>query len=261
MNRFKTKKRFGQHFLKDQSILSGICREARLSGSDFCVEIGPGQAALTNHLLETGANIHAIEIDQRLEPLLKRLVNSHKQFSYTLADVLTVDFNAIYPHKDITVVGNLPYEISTPLLFRMIEHRSNITSMVFLLQKEVVDRLTAQVGTNDYGRLSVMIQYYFNTEGLMVVGPEAFSPPPKVVSQVVKLTPIERTWVEHQPWEQFVKYFFAQKRKMLRQRFKGYLESSDWEQLGIEPTMRPQEVSLDKLLKMYSLLLSRDIRF
>ena len=254
MTGFRTKKRFGQHFLVDQMILSSICECAGLSTGDKCIEIGPGQGALTRYLLNTNADVHAIEIDQRLVPVLEKLKKQHTHFSYTLSDVLEVELSEILGASPVSVVGNLPYEISTPLLFKLVEYRSRVKQMVFLLQKEVVERITASVGTKAYGRLAVMMQYYFSVEGLLVVPPEAFSPPPKVMSQVVRLVPIERVWVDHEKLSIFVKMLFSQQRKMLRQRFKAFLSSEDWDLLGINSEMRPSQLPMNDILKLYDYL-------
>ena len=259
MSAFRTKKRFGQHFLVDQQILFGICNYAELDASVSCIEIGPGQGALTKFLLETDAKLHAIEIDKRLVPTLDKFVSQHKQFSYTLADVLSVDFSSLINTSKVTIVGNLPYEISTPLLFKLVEDRDKITQMVFLLQKEVVDRIVAPVGSKAYGRLSVMMQYYFEVTGLMVVPPEAFSPPPRVVSQVVRLRPIEREWVDHDALSSFVKFLFSQQRKMLRQRLKPYLTAEDWHLLKVDPTQRPSDLSLEIILSIFNHLQKKGI--
>lgn len=251
MTKFKTKKRFGQHFLVDQKILSSICGYAHLQEGMQCIEIGPGQGALTKFLVKTSAKIHAIEIDKRLVPTLEGFVSKHENFSYSLSDVLVVDFEEIFQQDIVTVIGNLPYEISTPLLFKLVNVRHAIDQMVFLLQKEVVDRIIAPVGTKAYGRLSVMMQYYFDCEGLVVVPPEAFSPPPKVISQVVRLRPIQRDWVDHDQFSLFVKFLFAQQRKMLRQRFKPYMGTEAWDKLCIDASSRPGDLPLDAVIKLF----------
>lgn len=262
MNQFRTRKRFGQHFLTDQGVLSDICGASQLSPKDVCIEIGPGQGALTKFLIQTGAQVHAVEIDQRLEPVLKNFSVKHSNFTFTMADVLKVPLSDLYSEDEkVTIVGNLPYEISTPLLFKLIDSRSSIRHMVFLLQKEVVDRMVAVPGTKAYGRLSVMTQYYFSAEALTLVPAESFSPPPNVLSQVIKLEPLQREWVDHQSLESFVKYLFAQRRKMLRQRFKSYLSDQDWKMLGLDPTLRPQDLDLDMILKMFMCLHEKGSQF
>lgn len=247
---YRTKKRFGQHFLKDASVLESITQYCQLSPESCCVEIGPGQGALTRYLVKTNADVHAIEIDRDLIPGLDKIKAKNPNFSYTLADVLSVSIETLFPKNTISLVGNLPYEISTPLLFKLIPSREKCSSMVFLLQKEVVDRICATVGSNDYGRLSVMMQYYFSVEALRVVEKEAFHPPPKVVSQVVRLVPLIKNWVDHEQLENFVKYIFAQKRKMLRQRFKDVFNAEDWACLGIVETQRPQSLTVDQIINM-----------
>lgn len=257
---FQKKKRFGQHFLINQKVLESICHYAQLNEGVRCVEIGPGQGALTKHLLKTQAHLQAIEIDRRLEPMLKKLSNKHDQFSYIMSDALMVDWDKLLA-EPTTIVGNLPYEISTPLLFQLLHARKAITQMIFLLQKEVVDRICAEVGTKAYGRLSVMLQYYFTVKALDIVPPEDFSPPPKVMSQVVSLIPKDREWVDHDKLSVFVKFLFAYQRKMIRQRFKGYLEPFDWDNIGIDPTSRPQDLDLDSILTIYQHLETKGIDF
>ena len=257
MSAFRTKKRFGQHFLTDQMVLGHICDYAKLGKGQTCIEIGPGQGALTRFLLETGADIHAIEIDQRLIPTLEKFQKQHSHFSFTMSDVLNVDLSELLGNQSVSIIGNLPYEISTPLLFKLIDVRSQIQQMVFLLQKEVVERITAEVGTKAYGRLAVMMQYYFSVEGLLVVPPEAFSPPPKVMSQVVRLVPLSRDWLDHDALSAFVKYFFAQQRKMLRQRFKSYLTNEEWDSLGIDSAIRPSQLPLEDILRLFTYLQSQ----
>lgn len=250
---FRTKKRFGQHFLVNQTVLQAISDYCKLTPESFCIEVGPGQGALTRYLLMTDANIQAVEIDERLKPTLEKFKSAHQNFSYTMTDVLNVNLSSLMEGSVMTtVVGNLPYEISTPLLFKLVRSRRQIERMVFLLQKEVVDRITASPSTKAYGRLAVMMQYYFEVEGLVQVPPEDFNPPPRVMSQVVRLVPKARdSWVDHDLFSAFVKYLFAMQRKMLRQRFKGLLSPEDWAELEIDPTQRPQDLSLPTILSLY----------
>lgn len=256
---FRTKKRFGQHFLKDKSVLTNIASYCELKADELCIEIGPGQGALTQYLIDTGSKITAIEIDKRLVPTLDKL-KENENFSYILSDVLEVDISDLVEKgKKVKVVGNLPYEISTPLLFKLVEDRAIISKMVFLLQKEVVDRIVANVGSNDYGRLSVMMQYYFKTKALLIVDREAFNPPPKVTSQVVSLEPLEREWVDPKALENFVKLLFLHRRKMLRQRFKGKLGESEWAEIGIEPTRRAQSLSIEEILSLFQYCQDNDL--
>lgn len=258
---FRAKKQFGQHFLKDQYVLSMIADYCHLKSGDSCIEIGPGQGALTKHLLKTKAKIQAIELDKRLIPILDGLKDKYDNFTYLMSDVLDVNFSELIGDQNSKIVGNLPYEISTPLLFKLIEDRSQITMMVFLLQKEVVDRIVAKVGTNDYSRLSVMMQYYFDTEGLLLVEKEAFTPPPKVTSQVVRLKPIEREWVDHGAFEAFVKFLFLNRRKMLRQKFKGRLRVEKWSEIGIDETRRPQTLNMDEILHLFAYCQANNIAY
>ncbi|MEC7030614.1 MAG: 16S rRNA (adenine(1518)-N(6)/adenine(1519)-N(6))-dimethyltransferase RsmA [Pseudomonadota bacterium] len=252
---FRTKKQFGQHFLVNQATLQAIADYCSIGPEDCCVEIGPGKGALTRYLIQSQANITAVEIDTRLKPTLERFKQQHQNFSFLMGDVLEVDLASLAKGK-VTVAGNLPYEISTPLLFKLVHIRHQINRMVFLLQKEVVDRIVASPGTKAFGRLSVMMQYYFEVEGLLVVPPHDFNPPPKVMSQVVRLVPkVREDWVSYESFSQFVKYLFAMQRKMLRQRFKGMVTPEGWTSLNILPTNRPQDLDLDQILVLYRYLL------
>jgi|AntRauTorckE5430_2_1112549.scaffolds.fasta_scaffold00019_55 16S rRNA (adenine1518-N6/adenine1519-N6)-dimethyltransferase len=256
---FRTKKRFGQHFLIDKNVLSQIASYGDFAKGDFCIEIGPGQGALTKFLLKYDISLKAIELDQRLLPGLEAFQLKNENFSFILQDVLDVDFDELIDHKAI-IIGNLPYEISTPLLFKLVSHRLRVSKMVFLLQKEMVDRICAEVDTKAYGRLSVMMQYYYETESLLIVPKEAFKPPPKVVSQVIRLTPRKRNWVNHEAFEAFVKFLFQHPRKMLRQRFKDKIEPLIWIELNIDLTVRAQTLEMETILRLFAYIQENNIQ-
>jgi 16S rRNA (adenine1518-N6/adenine1519-N6)-dimethyltransferase len=251
MSRFAHNKRFGQHFLRDQSILRLIASYGHLNSDSICIEVGPGQGALTHHLIATGANIIAIELDTRLENRLNNLAQKHINFSLNMGDALVYDFDMLVNHQPFSLISNLPYEISTPMIFKLAKCK-NLQAVVLLLQQEVVMRMCADVGSSNYGRLSVMSQYYFNCEALVEVGPECFSPPPKVMSQVVRCIPKPRhDNIDDTKLEDFVKVLFAHRRKMIRQLFKNQLSDVDWQELGIDSSARPQSLSIEEIIRLF----------
>jgi 16S rRNA (adenine1518-N6/adenine1519-N6)-dimethyltransferase len=170
-----------------------------------------------------------------------------------MADALESDFEALTQHRQFSLVSNLPYEISTPLLFKLVNYANQVQEVVLLLQQEVVQRMCASVGSSHYGRLSVMAQYHFKCEALLEVNPEAFSPPPKVMSQVVRLKPIDRDdSINMKDFECFVKTLFLHRRKMIRQQFK-LIPQDAWQSIDIEPTQRPQALSVAAVIKLFKL--------
>lgn len=237
------KKRFGQHFLRDPHWLAAIADVCVQTAGDGTIEIGPGQGALTAYLLERLGAIHAVEIDRDLlEGLKNRFGSDH--LSLHAADALRVDYCALHPGP-VRVVGNLPYNISTPLIFHLLAHPC-IVDMVFLLQKEVVARLAACANEPDYGRLSVMVQARCSVEPLFIIGPDAFFPPPKVESQLVRLTPTPGRFQVQDPvlFHDLVAAAFGQRRKMLRHSLRDWVSPSQWLESKIDPTRRPETMSL-----------------
>jgi 16S rRNA (adenine1518-N6/adenine1519-N6)-dimethyltransferase len=241
------RKRFGQHFLEDQSVLQEIVGCIHPKASDHLVEIGPGQAALTDYLVGHCEHLDAIEIDRDLiGPLEKRF--EHSAFQIHQGDALDFDFTQLVrADEKLRVVGNLPYNISTPLLFHLFDQLNCIEDMHFLLQKEVVERLCAETNSEHYGRLSVMAQYYCQTFFLFEVGPEAFNPPPKVDSAVIRLMPhAQQTLIANDPktLSLIVREAFNQRRKTLSNSLKRLLTTQELEELGINPKSRAQELSV-----------------
>jgi 16S rRNA (adenine1518-N6/adenine1519-N6)-dimethyltransferase len=235
----KTRKRFGQHFLHDPGVLKRIVEAIDPAPGDAVVEIGPGEGALTRPLLERIGHLTAIEIDRDLAAGLAREFASQR-LTVVTADVLDFDFSVLPPA--LRIVGNLPYNISTPILFHLARHAGRVHDMHFMLQREVVQRMVAQHSTPDYGRLSVMLQTRFKMQKLFNVAPGAFRPPPKVASAVVRLVPI----AEQPDWdeavlEKIVREAFSARRKTLRNALP--LEPRDYEELGIDPKLRPENLS------------------
>ena len=241
------KKRFGQHFLHDRHIIGRIVAALDAKPNDRIVEIGPGKGALTRALLTRVARLDAVELDRDLIALL-HAEWSADQLTLHNADALQFDFCRLSGdgHR-LRLIGNLPYNISTPLLFHLLDQAGCIEDMIFMLQKEVVERLHAAPGGKDYGRLSVMIQYRCAVEKLFDVAACAFTPPPKVDSSVVRLIPHATPPVAVDDLEQFsrtVRAAFASRRKMLRNNLKGLLSAEQMQALGIDPTRRAETLSL-----------------
>ena len=218
------RKRFGQHFLSDQSIIEAIVREIAPEAGDAMVEIGPGLAALTQPLVERLGRLTVIELDRDLAVRLRE----HAQLDVVESDVLKVDFSALAARLEqtrIRVVGNLPYNISTPILFHLLEHVAVVQDQHFMLQKEVIDRMVAKPATSDYSRLSVMLQWRYAMESVLFVPPESFDPPPRVDSAIVRMVPLAQPPViDVARYGQMVQVAFSQRRKILRNTLGRWLD-------------------------------------
>ena len=219
------RKRFGQHFLSDPAIIDGIVRAIDPRPGQAMVEIGPGLAALTQPLVERVGQLTVIELDRDLAARLR----AHPQLSVIESDVLKVDFTQIQPAPPATklrVVGNLPYNISTPILFHLLPFADAVQDQHFMLQKEVIDRMVAAPATSDYGRLSVMLQWRYAMENVLFVPPEAFDPPPKVDSAVVRMVPRDAfAPLDVDALSALVQVAFSQRRKLLRHSLGKWLEA------------------------------------
>jgi len=246
MPKHQAKKRFGQHFLNDAHIINLLIHHIHPTRNDQMLEIGPGLGALTKPILPHLDHLQVIEIDRDVINHLKHIGGD--KLTIHNVDALNVKLDTIIDKsRPLRVIGNLPYNISTPLIFHLLETAPHIADMHFMLQKEVVDRLTAAPGTKDFGRLSVMVQYRCQAEYLFFVGPEAFNPPPKVDSAVVKLTP----WTD-KPYQaddevlfaQVVAQAFSQRRKTLRNTLKKLISAEQLIELGIDPTLRAETLSV-----------------
>jgi 16S rRNA (adenine1518-N6/adenine1519-N6)-dimethyltransferase len=246
----RARKRFGQNFLVDRSIISGIAEAIGAKPGDHIVEIGPGQAALTRELIRDAGSIDAIEIDR---DLVARLTNEfdHSKLRLHQADALEFDFSTL--PKPLRVVGNLPYNISTPILFRLCDYESRIHDMNFMLQKEVVDRMVAGAGEYARGRLSIMLQYRFKVEHCFDVPPTAFRPMPAVDSAIVRLTPLGEKRMRPKDEKAFalmVTHAFAKRRKMLRNSLSAWITADGWSAIGVEPTARAEDISTEAFVAM-----------
>jgi 16S rRNA (adenine1518-N6/adenine1519-N6)-dimethyltransferase len=252
------RKRFGQNFLHDHRIIYNIISSLQARPGEHWVEIGPGQGALTEPLLKEGARLDVIELDRDLAALLREKFKQRDNLRIHSADALKFDFAALVDDgRKLRVVGNLPYNISTPLMFHMLDNAACIQDMHFMLQKEVVDRICAAPGGKKYGRLSVMMQYYCATELLFDVPPESFDPAPQVMSAIVRLIPHRQPPVEvHNvaTLNKIVTQAFSQRRKTLRNSLKTLIAEQDIEALDIDPTLRAEMISLNDFAKLSNLL-------
>jgi len=240
----KARKRFGQNFLIDSQIIDRIIATIAPKSSDNLIEIGPGKGALTLPLLETIEQMKVIEIDRDLIAFLES--QNHQNLSIIEADALKFDFSQ--ESEKIRIVGNLPYNISSPLLFHLLAHRNNIIDMTFMLQKEVVDRIVAPHGNKTYGRLSVMMQAFFDVELVFTVPKESFEPQPKIESAIIYLKPKNNTTLsESKLLEKVVKIAFSQRRKTLRNCLKSLL---DQEQTNIDLSQRAEMLSVDEFINL-----------
>ena len=235
----KTRRRFGQHFLHDPGVLKRIVEAIAPAQGDAIVEIGPGEGALTRPLLERLRHLTVIEIDRDLAARLTEEFPGDR-LTVIAADALDYDFSA-FP-SGVRIAGNLPYNISTPLLFHLARHAERVRDMHFMLQREVVERMVAKPSTPEYGRLSVMLQTRFEMRKLFNVARGAFRPPPKVDSAVVRLVPLrEKMKCDHTVFEKIVREAFSARRKTLRNALP--LEPRDYEDLGIDPKLRPENLA------------------
>jgi len=255
--RHVTKKRFGQHFLHDPGILRQIVQAIAPRDGDTVIEIGPGDGALTLPLLRALGRLTVIELDRDLIPRLRAAAEGVGELEIINADVLTVDFSALARARPLRIVGNLPYNISSPILFHCLDHIEAIADMHFMLQKEVVERMAAAPGGKVYGRLSVMLQLVCRVDPLLSVPPGAFRPPPKVDSAVVRLTPrppSERPAVDAELVARVVKAAFGQRRKTLANALRNLLTSEQIAAAGIDPRTRAEQLAPASFVALAALL-------
>lgn len=252
------RKRFGQNFLHDHSIISNILANIQAQANEHWVEIGPGMGALTEPLLKKGVRLDVVELDRDLVALLKDKFKHQANLQIHSADALKFDFAALADTSEkLRVIGNLPYNISTPLMFHLLDNAYCIEDMHFMLQKEVVDRICAEPGSKKYGKLSIMMQYYCAAEPLFDVPPESFDPAPKVVSAVVRLVPHPQPPVavnDVNKLNRVVTEAFSQRRKTLRNALKKLITEEQMAALAIDPTLRAENIPLHDFAKLSNLL-------
>lgn len=246
----KAKKQFGQNFLVDQTIIADIVRAIRPEPDDNMVEIGPGLGALTRPLLQHLKRLHVVEIDR---DIIARLKTDYPQGKLVVheGDALKFDFATL--GAPLRIVGNLPYNISSPLLFHFAKYAERVTDMHFMLQNEVVERMVAAPSTPAYGRLSVMLQYRFHMEKLLDVPPQSFRPAPKVDSAIVRMIPLPKREImvrDEGLFARLVTAAFGQRRKTLRNTLRAFLDEEDFAQLGIAPQLRAENLSVAEFSRM-----------
>ena len=256
----KPRKRFGQHFLTDVTIIHQIHAAIRPSADEHLVEIGPGEGVMTDHLIPQCKRLDLIEIDRDLVRHLAQKTHHAPHVHIHCCDVLSFDLAALVSEQaKLRIVGNLPYNISTPLLFHLFKTVNVIEDMHFMLQKEVIDRMTATVGDPLYNRLSVMTQYFCDNTTLFYIPPTAFHPPPKVDSAFIRMQPVKRAVFAQclDTLETVVRTAFTQRRKTIQNGLKGLLTAKDFTAVNVDPGARPQQCSVDDFVKISNLLYDR----
>jgi 16S rRNA (adenine1518-N6/adenine1519-N6)-dimethyltransferase len=249
------KKRFGQNFLHDASVLQQIIAAIAPSADDCMVEIGPGKGAMTELLLAHLRELHVVELDRDLISLLEKNFAA-KPLCIHAGDALQFEFDHIRTdQRKLRIVGNLPYNISTPLLFHLAQYAPVVADQHFMLQKEVVERMVAQPGGRDYGRLSVMLQWRYQMSLLFFVPPQAFEPQPKVDSAIVRMIPIAQPLAcEQHLLEQVVTTAFSQRRKVIRNSLGSLFNERQLVAAGVDPQARPETLSLEEFVGLARLL-------
>lgn len=251
------KKKFGQNFLIDQGIIQSLINAINPQTDDLMVEIGPGLGALTKPLMAQLRHLHVVEIDRDIIQWMQKTYQADK-ISIHNSDVLKFDFSKF--DEPLRVVGNLPYNISSPILFHLLEQLDHITDMHFMLQKEVVERMVARPSTPEYGRLSVMLQYKLKMEYLLTVPPEAFDPAPKVESAFVRCMPHQTLPYQANDealFGQIVQAAFSQRRKTIRNTLKNFLNDEDFTQIKIGSQLRAENLSVEDYVTITNYLARR----
>ncbi len=250
----RARKRFGQNFLHDEAIIEGIIAAVSPEPGQHLVEIGPGRGALTAPLLASCEQLDVIELDRDLVPLLQQSLSEHGHLTIHEADALKFDYRSLQHGTELLrVIGNLPYNITTPLLFHLLDQADCIDDMCFMLQREVVERICAQPGNKQYGRLSIMVQHRCNAELLFIVPPESFDPAPKVESAIIYLQPLQDRvggQVDLDAMGRIVTQAFSQRRKTMANTLKKLVTLADLEQAGIDPAQRPETVSVEQFVSL-----------
>jgi len=259
MNAHRPRKRFGQHFLRDPGIIEAIVQAIDPQPGDTIVEIGPGHGAITESLAKRAGHLHCVELDRDLAAALRRRFGQRDSVTIHEADALKFDYCAL--GDSLRIVGNLPYNISTPLLFHLIDNRECITDMHFMMQKEVVDRMTAGPGSKTYGRLGIMLGCHLSVDALFEVGPQCFDPPPAVMSAVARLLPLGNSRPDIDDEKllgRLVATAFSQRRKTLRNALKTMLDETELRSLGIDPGKRPESIPVSDYVALANYVSRRD---
>lgn len=250
----KARKRFGQNFLTDQSVIDDIVAAIDPQPGQHLVEIGPGRAALTLPLLKSSDQLDVVELDRDLVPLLQARLAAYPHLTIHEADALSFDYrNLVNAQEKLRIIGNLPYNITTPLLFHLLDQAECIEDMCFMLQREVVERICAEPGSKRYGRLSIMVQYQCQAEMLFIVPPEAFEPIPKVESAIIYLRPLSNFIggeICIKSLGKLVTQAFSQRRKTIANTLKNMVTREMLEAEGIELDQRPETISVSQYVAL-----------
>jgi 16S rRNA (adenine1518-N6/adenine1519-N6)-dimethyltransferase len=255
MSGHRARKRFGQHFLTDPGVIHEILNAIRPAQDDTIVEIGPGQGAITSSLVRLSGHVHAIELDRDLAAALRHQYREETRLTIYEADALRFDYATL--GDNLRIVGNLPYNISTPLLFHLLDYRAQIIDMHFMLQKEVVARMAAEPGSKTYGRLGIMLGCHFDIDALFDVDRAAFDPPPDVTSAVVRLTPLPPGTYDIEDvsvLSRLVATAFSQRRKTIRNSLRKVADVALLEAVGIDPQLRPEAISIAEYVRLANAL-------
>ena len=259
----RPRKRFGQNFLHDPVVIGRIVTAIHPTSGERLVEIGPGQGAITLPLLEAAGSLTVIELDRDLVGPLQTLCAAAGELTIHNADALRFDFCTLSGGEQLRVIGNLPYNISTPLLFHLLDQHQCIRDMHFMLQKEVVERMAASPGSGQYGRLSVMLQYRCRVTPLFTIGAGAFNPPPRVESAFVRLEPYEQPLAEvHDAgvFARLVSQAFSQRRKTLRNALRELLDVTEIEAAGINPAARAETLGVEDFAALANRVVGKPAR-
>ena len=254
----QARKRFGQNFLHDAGVIEQIVRSISPKPDDTMVEIGPGLGALTEEILAVNPNLQVVELDRDLIPILRTKFFNYPGFRIHEGDALKFDFSQLVKDKPLRIVGNLPYNISTPLIFHLLGQSGVVQDMHFMLQKEVVQRLAAVSGDNNYGRLGIMAQYFCKVQPLFEVGPGAFRPSPKVDSAIVRLVPhstLPYPAKDLKTLQGVVRTAFNARRKTLRKALGSLVTVDQLNALGIDDGLRPENLTLENYVAIADALI------
>jgi 16S rRNA (adenine1518-N6/adenine1519-N6)-dimethyltransferase len=256
----QARKRFGQNFLHDPGVIEQIIRAINPKPDDAIVEIGPGLGALTEEILAVNPKLQVVELDRDLIPVLRTKFFNYPEFRIHEADALKFDFSQLVDDRPLRIIGNLPYNISTPLIFHLLAQASVVQDMHFMLQKEVVQRMAAVPGDNNYGRLGIMTQYFCKVQPLFEVGSGAFRPAPKVDSAIVRLVPhqtLPHPAKDLTTLQGVVRTAFNARRKTLRKALGGMVSAEQLQSLGINDGLRPENLSLVDYVAIADLLFAQ----
>ena len=257
----KVKKKFGQNFLVDRYFISKIIKEINPKEENNILEIGPGKGAITEPVLKKINHISVVEIDTDMIKILKHKIST-KNISIRAEDVLAI--NDEFFKKFNKIIGNLPYYIATEIILKLTKIYSSSSELYFMVQKEVAERITAKPSNKSFGRLSVILQYYFDTELLFEIPPEAFSPQPKITSAFIRLIRKKRgnpKVIDRDSFEQIIKIAFSQKRKTIKNNFKNILFDKDFLNLEISPKIRAETLTIDQFIKLENYVSQNNINF